>query len=224
MIYICVVSYNRPEILQRCVKSIMPAAEQHKPKVMIFEMTDGVDANLAFTGGEQAIGHAAFTYLAYYRNFGCAGARKRLAETLLAQGLQPDDITIWLDDDIIASGDAWLDALCAPIIEGKADITGVEGMEVLPTFTTRPCQDRELHYVSGGWCAISARVFLAGCMFDTRFHPNYWEDVDMCYQAKAKGFRIAQVENRGLFHQAHGGNPQQFEYSRAQFIAKHKNA
>ncbi len=222
MIYICIVSYKRPETLTACIKSIMPAVDQHKTKVLVFEMTDSVDAPLAFTGGEKAIGHPAFTYLAYYRNFGCAGGRKRLAEKLLAEGLHPDDITIWLDDDLTARGDAWLDALCAPIMLNTADITGVEGMEVLPTFTTTPSGDKDPHYVSGGWCAIAGRVFLAGCMFDTRFFPNYWEDVDMCYQARDKGFRIATVDNLGLHHEAHGGNPQQFEYSRAQFIAKHK--
>jgi GT2 family glycosyltransferase len=211
MIYICIVSYKRPEILQRCITSLEPVLD----RVHLLTLQQG-----AF---DDNFNDVKFHYT-LTENLGCAGGRKFLAEKLLEYDLQPDDITIWLDDDIVASGDAWLSELCAPIILNSADITGVEGMEVLPTFYTKPCGDKQPDYVSGGWCAISARVFLAGCMFDTRFNLNYWEDVDFNYQARAKGFRIAQVSNLGLHHEAHGGNPQQFEYSRAQFIAKHKTS
>lgn len=211
-IYLCIISHNRPHILKRCVDSLQPISH----RVQIWTLQQGLPCDykpIDFNAHERCI---------IAGNLGCAGGRKYLLKQL---PLKEGDITVWLDDDIVASGDVWLDALIQPILNGQADITGVEGMEVLPTFYTQPTPtdspDRPPHYVSGGWCAISAKVFLAGVTFDVRFTPNYWEDVDLCVQARGKGFRIAKVDNCGLFHQAHPGNPQAFEYSRAQFMHKY---
>lgn len=206
-IYLCVISYKRPEILKRCVDSLQPVA--HRTQIWTLQQGLGSDYTpIDFNAHERRI---------ITGNLGCAGGRKYLLKQL---PLKPDDITVWLDDDLTAQGDAWLDALINPILNNEADITGVEGMEVLPTFYTQPT-DRQPHYVSGGWCAISAKVFLAGLSFDVRFHPNYWEDVDLCFQARGNGFRIASVANCGLHHEAHAGNPQMFEFSRAQFMRKY---
>jgi GT2 family glycosyltransferase len=207
VIYICIISYARPQILDRCIESLEPVLDH----VRLLTLQQG-----AF---DDNFNDVKFHYT-LTENLGCAGGRKFLAEKLLKNELQSDDITVWLDDDLVAAGDAWLGQLCAPILEDKADITGVEGMEVLPSFYTRPCEDRELHYVSGGWCAISAKVFLAGCMFDKEYFPNYWEDVDIAYQARSKGFRIMQVPNYGLHHEPHPGNMEAFESSRRRFIEK----
>lgn len=207
MIYICIVSHKRPHILKRCVDNLQPVTQ----RAQIWTLQQGLPADYApidFNAHERCI---------IAGNLGCAGGRKYLLKQL---PLKPDDITIWLDDDLVATGDSWLDALIQPILNNEADITGVEGMELLPTYFTQPCSG-EPHYVSGGWCAISAQVFLAGVTFDVRFTPNYWEDVDLCFQARAKGFRIAKVDNLGLHHEAHAGNPEAFHYSRTQFINKY---
>lgn len=207
MIYLCIVSHNRPHILKRCVDSLQPISH----RVQIWTLQQGLPSDytpIPFEAHERCI---------IAGNLGCAGGRKYLLKQL---PLNPDDITAWIDDDIVASGEAWLDALIQPILINEADITGVEGMEVLPTLYTQPTH-RPPHYVSGGWCAISAKVFLAGVTFDVRFTPNYWEDVDLCFQARGKGFRIVQVPNLGLHHQAHPANEQVFMHSRAQFMLKY---
>ena len=207
MIYLCIISHKRPHILKRCVDSLQPVAQ----RVQIWTLQQGLPSDspfIEFNAHERRI---------ITGNLGCAGGRKYLLKQLC---LKPDDITVWLDDDIVASGEAWLDALTQPLIDGSADITGVEGMEVLPTLYTQPT-DRAPHYVSGGWCAISAKVFLAGVTFDVRFTPNYWEDVDLCFQARSKGFRIVSVKNCGLHHQAHPGDMEAFEHSRQHFMMKY---
>jgi GT2 family glycosyltransferase len=209
VIFVCIASYNRPRILQRCLNSLEPI--RHRVKMVILHQ--GQPHTFIPRADRQD----------HYspENLGCAGARKYLAETMLKYA-QPDDISIWLDDDLTVTGDAWLGQLCTPIILNQADITGVEGMQILPTYYTMPSEpEKEPDYVSGGWCAISARVFLAGCMFDTRFFPNYWEDVDLCRQAKDKSFRIAQVPNHGLHHIAHDGDMVAFENNRREFIMKY---
>jgi GT2 family glycosyltransferase len=128
---------------------------------------------------------------------GCGGARQVMVDGYLATGLQADDVIVFLDDDIEIMHPDWLPKLIAPLA-GDYSISGVEGRK-LGAYMPYP-QCNEPDYVSGGWCAIRGDVFLDGCRFDDRYFPNYWEDVDLCYQARAKGKRIACVGNVGLRH------------------------
>ena len=66
-------------------------------------------------------------------------------------------------------------------------------------------------------------MFLAGVEFDPRFNPNYFEDADLCFQARAAGFRIGTVNNVGLQHNHPADskpNTEVFDRSRKAFLAK----
>lgn len=154
-------------------------------------------------------------------NLGCAGGRQFLVNRACELGLDDGDVLCFLDDDLSVQSDTWLADLIDPIATGKADICGVAGRIIDEDFWTRECPEgREPDYVSGGWCAVAGRIFLSGVRFDTRFHPCYYEDVDICFTARRAGFRIAQCERSGLHHEPHDGNPEWIIANRERFREK----
>lgn len=202
MIYICVLSLNRRSILMRCLNSITPV------------LSDGVNLRVLEQQCSDTIPQMDFTIWAQIdANLGCAGGRKWLVESI---PLQTGDILVFLDDDLYAINTTWLWQLVNPIQDGLADITGVEGRIINQDYMSE-VDNLNPDYVSGGWCAISARVFLSGVIFDTRF-INYFEDSGFCIIATTKGFRLQVVGDVGLIHEPHPGNAQVMLESRQRFI------
>ena len=130
---------------------------------------------------------------------GCGGARQKIVDYHMAQGLKEDDCIVFLDDDIEVYSPDWLEKLIAPLSQGFA-ISGVEGRKLSKKLPVIASKDYD--YVSGGWCAMRGEVFLSipRCRFDPQFNPCYWEDSDINFQAKAKGLSIACVGDIGLSH------------------------
>lgn len=157
-------------------------------------------------------------------NWGCAGARAVITKSLMEAGLKAEDIIIYLDDDVEVEKEYWLADLCAPLLRHYS-ISGVAGRRVTEDYLTEPNQENP-DYVSGGWCAIRGDVFLDGCMFDEQFFPNYWEDVDLCKQASAKGKWIIAVGNIGLRHEHPVADEaaQHVSVNRQRFIEKWKTS
>ena len=72
----------------------------------------------------------------------------------------------------------------------------------------------------GQWSEVIERDFLVGCamlmpralpekigLFDTGYHPIYYEDVDLCVRARQAGFRLLLVPSARMWHRvsASGG-------------------
>lgn len=133
-------------------------------------------------------------------NLGCAGGRKELTQRIIYDYGHPDEklAIVYLDDDIEVLDAGWLPALVHPLFR-DCSISGVEGRKVLADGRTAAAYDPD--YVSGGWCAIRGDVWAAGCMFDEQFNPNYYEDVDLCFQARMKYLSIRVVGEIGLRHE-----------------------
>jgi GT2 family glycosyltransferase len=137
-------------------------------------------------------------------NLGCAGGRKFLTEKIMksrfcGEAFGEDDAIIFLDDDVQVVSEDWIRKLCEPLM-GEYSISGVAGRRVTEDVWTVVDMENPT-YISGGWCAIRGDVFLDSCMFDANtFHPNYFEDSDLCFQATAKGKKIIAVGEIGLQH------------------------
>lgn len=214
-IYVCVASYGRPQILRRCLNSLLPGIRIiDTARLWVLEQGVRPDADRDYDNGSHR-------HWWKRENLGCAGARKFMVDRALDSGLRDHDILVFVDDDITARDDGWLTVLTSPILAGQADIAGVEPRIVTADVQTRPCEMSEApDYVSGGWAAIRGAVFLSGVNFDERFWPNYWEDVDLCHQALRKGFRITGVAGVGLEHEAHQGDVIAANRSRQAFAMK----
>jgi GT2 family glycosyltransferase len=65
----------------------------------------------------------------------------------------------------------------------------------------------------GQWSDVIERDFLLGCamlmtrallekvgLFDTGYHPAYYEDVDLCVRARRAGFRLLLVPSAKMWH------------------------
>lgn len=86
------------------------------------------------------------------------------------------------------------------------------------TFEMTHKGDRQLD--RGQWSRVIERDFLVGCamlmkrsmletigLFDTGYHPIYYEDVDLCVRARQAGFRLLLVPDAKMWHKvsASGG-------------------
>ena len=59
-------------------------------------------------------------------------------------------------------------------------------------------------HASGGFSAFDRHKFLALGGLDPLFHPFYWEDVDLCYRAWKRGWRVVYEPESRVRHHAHG--------------------
>ena len=212
-IYVCVLTCNRLAQLRRLVESIGPALI-NRPVVLVVLDQASADGTPDYLSGDHPL---LLAHIHSAENLGCAGGRQYMVDTL-SPCLLADDILVFLDDDCYATNTTWLGALTAPIRQGLADISGVDGRTVDADGMTHPV-DSGYDYVSGGRMAVRAEVFTR-CAFDLRYNPNYYEDVDFCLEATAAGFRVQAVGDVGLAHDAHPGEPEQAERSRLENVAK----
>lgn len=86
-----------------------------------------------------------------------------------------------------------------------------------------PC---EVEYVTGAAMAIRRRVVEQIGGLDERFFPAYYEDVDLCFRARAAGFRILYWPDAVVLHYESTSTPSQtrwfyFQRGRIRFILKH---
>lgn len=57
-------------------------------------------------------------------------------------------------------------------------------------------------WISGGSCAISAKLFRSFGGYDEIYNPFYWEDIDLSYRARKAGFDI-KFENKSVVVHRH---------------------
>jgi len=85
---------------------------------------------------------------------------------------------------------------------------------------------REVEYVTGAAMAIHRRVVEQIGGLDERFFPAYYEDVDLCFRARAAGFKVVYWPDAVILHHESTSTPSQtrwfyFQRGRIRFILKH---
>jgi GT2 family glycosyltransferase len=131
---------------------------------------------------------------------------------------------IFMNDDVVISGDHWLEDLCAPFIRPEVGIVGArlhypdgtiehcgvvtgvgEGVghsgrfQVGSPFWPWLELTRNVSAVTGACMAIRRTVFERIGGFDTRFYNNY-NDVDLCLRAQSAGFEVVLSAGSNLRH------------------------
>ena len=196
MIYVCTLSYQRPQKLARLLDSLGDLRKRRDVFTALLE--EGV----GFPPFDVPFNQKADWHLSSPDNSGIAGGWKRIVDALLPNA-QPDDIFVFLDDDAYVTDPSWLDTLIAPIVKEVAEIAGIEGWRLRPDFHAELCRRVEApDWVANGRCAVSAKIFLSGITFDTDYFKGY-EDVQLCMEAKMRGYRVVVVDCPALVHEPH---------------------
>jgi GT2 family glycosyltransferase/glycosyltransferase involved in cell wall biosynthesis/SAM-dependent methyltransferase len=87
---------------------------------------------------------------------------------------------------------------------------------------------RETDYGSAAALMVSAQLWKATGGFDERYHPMYYEDVDLCFEARERGLRvlyepeaiIVHVEGATAGNDVESGHKRHQEQNRPKFVAK----
>ena len=65
-------------------------------------------------------------------------------------------------------------------------------------------------YLSGGAMAFNKQMFTALGQFDLLYHPFSWEDLDVCYRAWKRGWRVLYEPNSVVYHKVSATIPKEF--------------
>lgn len=84
----------------------------------------------------------------------------------------------------------------------------------------------EVEYVTGAAMAIHRRVVEQIGLLDERFFPAYYEDVDLCFRARAAGFKVLYRPEPVVLHHESASTPDRtrwfyFQRGRIRFVLKH---
>jgi glycosyltransferase involved in cell wall biosynthesis len=183
------------------------AEQDYEPRELIV-VDDGRDrvedlVTAATAGGAQVryLRLPRRTSIGAKRNAACAEARGAI-------------IVHWDDDDWYGPGRLSLQA--APILAGRADMTGLENRFVLELppgrfWTTRPELQRRMFEgdVPGGTLAFRRELFEAGLRYPD---ADLAEDAAFIRCARAAGKTLERITNHGVFvYVRHGGNTWRFQ-------------
>jgi O-antigen biosynthesis protein len=131
---------------------------------------------------------------------------------------------VLINDDVVVSGDRWLEDLCSPFMRSEVGVVGARLQ--YPDGTIEHCGvvtgigegvghsgrfqkgspfwpwlelTRNVSAVTGACLAIRRTVFEQIGGFDTRFFNNY-NDVDLCLRAQSAGFEVVLSAGSSLCH------------------------
>ncbi len=132
----------------------------------------------------------------------------------LAAATASSPYLVFLNDDVVVRGDAWLDELCAPFMRPEVGVVGAQmhyfdgtiqhsgivlGMgdgvghagrfQVGSPFWPWLALTRNVSAATGACLAIRRSLFEKLGGFDTRLSDNY-NDVDLCLKAQRAGFEV----------------------------------
>ena len=86
----------------------------------------------------------------------------------------------------------------------------------------------DVDFVTGASLAMTRHVYQITGGFDEGFAPAYFEDVDLCYQARAAGLRVVYVPDSVLIHKERSAaadrshtSTYHFQRNRLRFVFKH---
>ena len=219
-ISIIIPNWNGRAFLERCIAAVLQSAVEYGQP---FECLLVDDASEDGSAADAARNFPQVTLIAKSRNEGFGKAVNDAADA--ATG----DILVLVNNDLIARP-AFVSELCAPY-ETNPDLFGVSGKTItwndgtpnhvnmrgryqagqLMLTWSDDAAPTETMFVQGGSCAFRRDLFLQFGGFHNLFHPGYWEDYDISYQALKAGYKNLYVPaalgahlGQGSMIRAHG--------------------
>ena len=221
MFTIVILTHNKSEYTKRCLESIL-ATTGTPFEVVVLEngSTDATPQMLAeMKGGYEAAGEG-FQVRLNGRNVGCSTARNMGMEMAAGKYI------VFLDNDTIVADPAWLAKLAAPM-EKDATVR-VTAPKMTYPFPPHRIQCAGVGISRAGRVAFLGRgearddprfnvqkevqCVISACMMfpkalaeeigglDEAFNPIQFEDLDFCYRARAKGYKVVYVPTVEVHH------------------------
>jgi O-antigen biosynthesis protein len=209
-----IICSRSPETLQVCLASLRATASTVVKQILVVAHEEnGDDPNL-----QAVIRGAGATAIPYRGVFDFAAMNNLGARSAAGPNL------LFLNDDVKATEKDWADLLAEEISRQEVGIAGAvlwypdgsiqhagvvagigdgvghagrysRGSKIWPWLLAT----REVSAVTGACLAIRKHLFEELGGFDTAF-PNNYNDVDLCFRARAAGYRVICVPVAGLIH------------------------
>jgi GT2 family glycosyltransferase len=209
-----IVCSRSPELLETCLQSLRATASAVVGQIVVVAHEDS-GPNAALQSVIRSAGAVAVPF---------SGAFHFAAMNNLGAAVADSPNLLFLNDDVRASEPGWAEWLAeqvsrqevgvagavlwyptgllqhAGIVVGVGDGVGhlgryMRATELWPWLLT----NREVSAVTGACLAIRKELFEQLGRFDTLF-PNNYNDVDLCFRARARGYRVVCVPTAGLIH------------------------
>lgn len=209
--------WNRAELTYRCLESLVPTFDEVPCELIIvdngssdrtqelLERTTNVhvirnQANMGFVracnqGAEKARGE----YLLFLNNdtHVLNGSVARLLETIQSDSNigAVGGRLILMDGRLQEAGSiVWADGSCLGYGRG--------GLPFAPEY----CFARDVHYCSAALLLTRRQLFVDLGMFDRRYEPSYYEDVDYCMAVHVAGYRVMYQPLGTIVHREFGSS------------------
>jgi O-antigen biosynthesis protein len=215
LVSVIVLTYNSERFIGNCLTSL--AASKYKPFEVI--VPDNASRDNTIGTASQVCSRLGLNarLILLARNEGCAGGNNRGAAHATGE------VLVFLNPDTEVDPD-FVGNLAAPLLADRSiGITGAKmfypgrkmiqhaGGLVTPIGHTSHIgahrlddgsydQQRDVDYVTGAGFAIRRELFEALEGLDEEYYPAYFEETDMCYRARAAGYRITYVPSAVLIH------------------------
>ncbi len=218
-ISICIVTYNKMDLLQRCIESIEGNTRYSHYKIIVYS-NGCTDGTVEYVEAAQKINPKIIPILSKTNNVFVRPCNEMM-------NLFPDnDIVLLNNDTYVTNG--WLSNLHKAAY--ASDDIGIAGSKVLYPDGVLQEFGSELYADGSGrnigkWENASEAAYnkitfvgyVSGCsmfikrstiekigVFDDQFHPCYCEDSDYCYTAWEKGIRTVVTHKSIIYHEEGG--------------------
>ena len=218
---IIILTHNKAEYTKRCLESVLRTARGGLEVIVIDNgSSDATPQVLAEMENRYAAAGSELRMQFNGRNVGCSTARN--AGMAMAGG----DHVVFLDNDTLIADPGWLEKLAAPMKKDpKVKVTAPKMTYPFPphriqcagagvsrsgrvAFLGRgePREDPRFNVEKEVQCVISACMMFPRRLvqeiggLDEAFNPIQYEDLDFCYRARAKGYKVVYVPQAEVHH------------------------
>ncbi len=219
-------AFNGQASLGACIESLLPLNADSN--LLIID-NGSHDRSLAIAQ-QAAAAHADVAVIANGANLGFSGGMNVGLRLALGQTSHPDysappaDVVVLINQDVeVRPG--WLTQLIAPFTDQTVAAVGaalyapdgqtlrhVGGEVLLPRLLTAHTGDgeidrgqysalRDVTYATGALLALRTSVLHNIGLFDERYFPAYWEEIDLCARIQRTGGRIVVNPQAHAIHQ-----------------------
>ncbi len=192
----CVVYHNKKEMTEECLKRIQAAKKWSDELMLVGNGADFTPFDMGLTDGNIA-------WINNEKNLGCIEARNQAGKKASGTFLQ------FFDNDQYISPHT-----PHRMMQIEADVVGVEAWSMTSDGYAEAINKRRgpLAYIGAGGMLIKKKVFDEVGGFDEAYSPAWFEDPDICFAAREKGYTLGYPIDHGVKHLAHQTNFSQTDY------------